>query len=276
MNPDTLATELNDADPEVRLSAIQHLGANPDLPIPIATLEALLGCLGANRKVVQRRAAEVLAVAASRDTIIVDKLRIALSNTTERARWGAAYALGLITTDGALDLRTMPALVEALSSDDGDIRWAAAELVVRLATANRDAVSDQLIRIAREGKLNARKMALYCLRDVGGPRQQLLAVAESCCEGPHSLLKMAALSLLTRLTDSSDRASNLAIRLLEDDPEAGVRRCAAVALGHLGNRSTPVLDALKRAATNEADVFLKRSATRALTRLETSDDRPAQ
>ena len=268
MNPDALAIALNDADPEVRLSAIQHLNANPDLPITEATLDALLDCLGANRKIIQRRAAEALATAASRDTNIVEKLREALSNTTERARWGAAYALGLVTTDGALDLRAMPALVEALSSADGDIRWAAAELVVRLAASNREPVSGQLIKLAREGNLNARKMALYCLRDVGGPREQLLAVAENCCEGNHSLLKMAALSLLTRLADSSDRVSALAIRLLENDPDAGVRRCAAVALGHLGNNSTRVLDALKRAATNEADVFLKRSATRALDRLE--------
>ena len=34
------------------------------------------------------------------------------------------------------------------------------------------------------GNLNARKMALYCLRDVGGPREELLAVAENCC-GDH-------------------------------------------------------------------------------------------
>ena len=38
MNPDALALELNNADPEVRLAAIQHLNANPDLPIPDATL----------------------------------------------------------------------------------------------------------------------------------------------------------------------------------------------------------------------------------------------
>jgi HEAT repeat protein len=271
MNPDILAIELTDTDPEVRLSAIQHLSANPDLQISEATLNALLDCLGANRKVVQRRAAEALATAASRDANIVDKLHGALSTTNERARWGAAYALGLVTAHGALDLRAMPALLEALSNADGDIRWAAAELVVRLAATNRDAVGDQLIRLARDGNLNARKMALYCLRDVGGPREQLLAVAENCCEGHHSLLKMAALSLISRLADSSDRASALAIRLLEGDPDAGVRRCAAVALGHVGNNSVRVLDALKRAATNEDDVFLKRSATRALARLESKD-----
>jgi HEAT repeat protein len=273
MNPDVLAIELNDADPEVRLSAIRHLSANPDLPIPEATLHALLDCLGANRKLIQRRAAEALAAAASRDANIVEKLRGTLSTSNEHARWGAAYALGLVIADGALDLRAIPTLLEALSSGDGDIRWAAAELTVRLAMTNRDVVSGQLIKLAREGNLNARKMALYCLRDVGGPREQLLAVAENCCEGHHSLLKMAALSLMSRLAESSDRASALAIRLLEGDPDAGVRRCAAVALGHIGNNSVRVLDALKRAATNEDDVFLKRSAIRALTRLETKGAR---
>jgi HEAT repeat protein len=113
-------------------------------------------------------------------------------------------------------------------------------------------------------------MALYCLRDLGGNSQELLAVAESCCEGPHTLLKLAALSLISRVTDSSDskqRASNLACRLLETDPDAGVRRCAAVALGHIGFASDAAIEALRRAVANDADIFLKRSAEGALARL---------
>ena len=109
-------------------------------------------------------------------------------------------------------------------------------------------------------------MALYCLRDVGGPREELLAVAESCCSEHQSLLKMAALSLIARIhEDSGDRAAALAIRLLEGDPDGGVRRCAAVALGHIGNRSLLVTEALTRAANAEGDIYMKRAAEGALT-----------
>ena len=270
MNHDALAIALNDADTEVRFAAIREVTENPHIALADAALDALLQCLGATRKVIQRRAAEALAASALYDAHVIEKLRAMLSHHDPRARWGAAYALGLVNSDEALDLRVMPSLVEALASDDGDVRWAAAELAVRLGRKNHDAVSNQLIALARSGNLNARKMALYCLRDVGGPREELLAVAESCCSEHQSLLKMAALSLIARLAGSGDRAAALAIRLLEGDPDGGVRRCAAVALGHIGNRSHQVTEALTRAANAEGDIYMKRAAEGALTRLGAS------
>jgi HEAT repeat protein len=267
MNHDALASALNDADPEVRLGAIHELAEHPQITLAEATLDALIQCLGADRKVIQRRGAEALAAFASHDPRIVEKLRATLSHADARARWGAAYALGLVGLDDALDLRAMPNLVEALSSNDGDVRWAAAELVVRLGRKDRVAVSQQLIALAEDGNLSARKMALYCLRDVGGPHDALLAVAESCCGDHQSLLKIAALSLISRVENRGDRAAALAIRLLEDDADGGVRRCAAVALGHIGHRSPRVTEALTRAANIENDIYMKRAAQGALTRL---------
>ncbi len=267
MNQDALAIALEDADPEVRLAAIAEVADNPQATLADAALDALIRCLGANRKVIQRRAAEALAALSQYDERIVEKTRAMLSHSDARARWGAAYALGLLSGDDALDLRAMPALVEAIASSDGDVRWAAAELIVRLGKIHRDAVSRELIALADGGNLNARKMALYCLRDVGGPRDSLLTVAENACSDHQSLLKMAALSLLTRIENPGDRAAALAIRLLESDPDGGVRRCAAVALGHLGNLSAQVTEALTRAANAEGDIYMKRVALSALTRL---------
>ncbi len=265
MNQDSLATALNDSDSEARLAAIGEVAEHSHDALREPTLEALIRCLGASRKIIQRRAAEALAASAPHDARIVEKLRAALPDSDSRMRWGTAYALGLI--DDALDLRAMPALVEALASSDGDVRWAAAELVVRLGKTNRDAISNQLIAIARDGNLNARKMALYCLRDVGGPIEDLLSVAEHCCGENHSLLKMAALSLLARLENGSHQAAALAIRLLEHDPDAGVRRCAAVALGHIDDRSPRVVEALAQLAKQEDDIYMKRAAQAALARL---------
>jgi HEAT repeat protein len=274
MSPDTLAAELNDPDTEVRLAAIRRVSEPREGILDDAALDALVHCLGAPRKIIQRRAAEALATLAPDDSRVVEKLRAMLSNEDARARWGAVYALGLVNLDsgldGALDLRAMPTLMEALSSGDGDIRWAAAELVVRLGTKNPDAVRAQLMTLARDGNLNARKMALYCLRDVppgSGSSHELLAVAEACCAAANSILKMAALSLISRIADCNPRASGLALRMLESDPDAAVRRCAAVALGHIGHRSDNVIEALRRAARGDEDIFLKRSAQGALKRL---------
>lgn len=267
MNHETLAIALNDADPEVRQSAILKVAENPQITLPEPSLDALISCLGASRKVIQRRAAEALAASAVHDARVVEKLRAMLSHRDPRARWGAAYALGLVSLADALDLSALPVLLDTLASNDGDVRWAAAELIVRLGRKNPAAVSKLLIDLAEHGNLNARKMALYCLRDVGGPRDELLAVAENCCGDHHTLLKMAALSLLARIHDDNDRAAALAIRLLQGDPDGGVRRCAAVALGHIGNRSLFVTDALRHAANAQGDIYMKRAAERALTRL---------
>jgi HEAT repeat protein len=267
MTQDALALALNDADPEVRLEAIREVAENAELALSEPALDALVACVGANRKAIQRRAAEALAASALHDARVVEKLRAALSHADTRARWGAAYALGLITLEGALDLSVMSALIEAISSSDGDVRWAAAELVVRLGKIHRAAVSMRLIELARDGNLNARKMALYCLRDVGGPREELLAIAESCSGDHPSLLKMAALSLIPRIENPGERATNLALHWLEDDPDAGVRRCAAVALGHLANRSPRVTEALARAAHADGDLSMQRAAQGALARL---------
>jgi HEAT repeat protein len=267
MTQDAIALALSDAGPEVRLEAIREVAEDPTIALSEPALDALVASVGANRKVIQRRAAEALAGLAWHDARVIEKLRAALSNADSRARWGAAYALGLVTLEGALDLAAMPALIEAISSSDGDVRWAAAELIVRLGKSHRDAVSMRLIELARDGNLNARKMALYCLRDVGGPREELLAVAESCSGDHQSLLKMAALSLIPRIENPGARATNLALHLLEDDPDAGVRRCAAVALGHLANRSPRVTEALARAAHAADDLSMQRAAQGALVRL---------
>jgi HEAT repeat protein len=267
MTLENIATVLNEEDVEARLAAIREVAENPQIVLPEDVLDALIRCVGANRKVIQRRAAEALAAVASHDPRVVEKLRAALPHTDPRMRWGIAYALGLVTLEGALDIIAMPNLIEALSSNDGDVRWAAAELVVRLGKEHREVVSNRLIALARGVDTNGRKMALYCLRDVGGPREELLAITEACCADHHSIVKMAALSLLTRIGDMDERGANLAVRLMEDDPDAGVRRSAAVALGHLGNHSALVTDALVRAAKLDGDLSMQRAAQSALTRL---------
>ena len=270
MSVEDIAIVLNDDDVEARLAAIREVVENPQSALPEHVLDALIRCVGANRKAIQRRAAEALAAVASQDARVVEKLRATLSHAEPRMRWGVAYALGLVTLDGALDLAAMPNIIEALSTNDGDVRWAAADLVLRLGKEHREAVSHQLIALASGVDPNARKMALYCLRDVGGPREELLAVAEACCADHHSIVKMAALSLLTRIGDADERGANLAVRIMQDDPDAGVRRCAAVALGHLGNHSALVTDALVRAAKIDGDVSMQRAANGALTRLGVS------
>ncbi|HYR80075.1 MAG TPA: HEAT repeat domain-containing protein, partial [Candidatus Dormibacteraeota bacterium] len=123
-----IASDLSDIDPGRRLAAIELTLSAPSGEVSDEVLDALVGCVGAAQKTIQRRAIDALAaIAESGDARIVERLRIALSSDDRRVRWGAAYALGQIGA-GAFAMHVADALCEALSDDDGDIRWAAANL----------------------------------------------------------------------------------------------------------------------------------------------------
>ena len=184
MTQDALTLALNDAGPEVRLEAIREVAEDP-----MVTLSERLSMRWWRRRrrsqshpAPRRRGARRTGIArrSRHREIARDRSRMRI-----RAR------------DGARRMRSAWSLWKAHSISP---RCPRSSRPSRAATATcagrrpnsscaseknyRDAVSNRLIELAGTGNLNARKMALYCLRDVGGPREELLAVAESCC-GDH-------------------------------------------------------------------------------------------
>jgi HEAT repeat protein len=263
-----VASDLRDIDPVRRLGAIDLILSAPADPLSDEVLDALVGCVGAAQKTIQRRAIDALArVAESGDARIVERLRRTIGGDDRRMRWGAAYALGQIGGD-AFAMHVADALSEALSDDDGDIRWGAANLIVRLGREYPDQIRARLIVLGADSDHNARKMALYCIRDLGLGGADLLAVLERAVRDPDVHVRLAALAVLTRLTGASDAAAKLALACLETDSDPGVRRAAAVALGNLHNSSPRAAVALRTAAADTTDASLARAARGALERLE--------
>src|SRR5207245_10762758 len=119
-------------------------------------LAALADCLGAGRKAVERPAAEAFAALAARGVPVDEILRAALASPLARRRWGAAFALSLA---GDPPAATLPVLLETLGADDGDLRWAAASIVLRLS--DRAALIESLRALVTGGIAVQRKMALY-------------------------------------------------------------------------------------------------------------------
>jgi HEAT repeat protein len=120
-----------------------------------------------------------------------------------------------------------------------------------------------LVALGKRETPNGRKMALYCIRDIELSSAEVDVVVSDCSASPDLHVRLAALAALTQMVDS-EKAGQIAMTMLADDPEPGVRRAAASALGRLGNRGEHVRRLLTDASLQEADPSLRKAATQAL------------
>lgn len=225
---------------------------------------ALVLQLGDPSRTRQRRAADALGPLVRHAPALAEALRGALAALDPRLRWGAAYTLGHAIQPPTEDL--WPAVRETLSLDDGDQRWAAAELTCELAR-HHPAIRDDVAETARSGSPTMRRMLLYCLRDLRDP--DLLGVATASLDDDDSGVRLAALAAGAQSERSEAESASLAERiatLVDGDPDPGVRRAAAATLGRLGCASERAVASL-RAAAASTDASLVRAAEAALRRL---------
>jgi len=258
VTPGDRTAALRAAAAEPRLAAIATIvAARTASPAEVA---ALADCLAHDRKVVQRRAAEAFAALAAGGLDVAAVLGAGLAAPAFRARWGAAYALALA---GRLPPAAVPVLLEALGDDDGDLRWAAARIVARLAAS--PALVARLCELVRTGSPPARKMALYCLRDLDARDAAAEAAAAGALADPDAHVRLAAQATLARVAVDREAAAGRLLAALAAGALAE-RRAAAAALGTLGAATPAVLDALRAAAGGD-DPPLRRAAAGALRRL---------
>jgi len=254
---DSLA-DLRSDDPRARAAALQRIAATgratPD------ELEQVTACLAAKEKLVQKGAAEALAALHRTGADVRSRLRSILRSADLRERWGATFALSLI---GPLPSEALGVLLESLGFDDGDIRWAAAELLLKMP--ERGGHAARLVELLASHNPRQRKMAAYCLRTLGVRSSEIDAALCHALTDARSEVRLAALAALSRLAlDPTGAAQHVALRI--DDVDAGVRRAAAAALGDLGRPLPEALTALDRAASG-ADPSLRRAARRSLEKL---------
>jgi len=222
-----------------------------------AELEALAQCLGAPEKVIQRQAAAAFAALAARGVEVAPVLIRTLQSDLPARRWGAAYTCSLL---GPLPAQAIPVLLATLGCDDGDVRWAAADILVGMT---RDAAPvDALRSLLVTGNPAQRKMVAYCLRDLEVRTAAVEAALFAALDDDEARVRMAAMSALARLSADRSAVANRLIGMLSD-ADIGVRRAAAAVLGRLGDRSDSVRAAL-RAAAADADPSLQRAAARSL------------
>jgi HEAT repeat protein len=191
--------------------------------------EALLATLDDPVKAVRRVAVEVVAQTARTRPRLAQHLRAALGSQQSNRRWAAAFALGQI---GSPPSESLPVLLENLGHPDGDIRWSAHKLLVRLAPAE-PRVRMEALRLAGGATDHTRKMALYLLRDLGTSDAELHRVVLAALQSPDHNVRLAAVNVLIKLRIDPPALLEQLRQLETADPVAGVRRAARAALGAL-------------------------------------------
>lgn len=258
-----LSRQLSLDNPRTRLAGLTELQqASDDLVLPPQVVDSLLGCLGDHHKAVQRGAAQQLVRFSPRQPAIVAALSDKLTDPQPRIRWTAAYTLSQLPLP---DPRPLPALLENLGHQESDLRWAAATALLQLARDHPVALT-KLLDMAGSGNPVQRRMALYCLRDAGqtGPASRRVYLASLGDRQPG--VRLAGLSCLAKCPPRGADIEAALLSILATDPDSGVRRASAAALGQRGCRSSAAVEALEQAAGGQ-DPSLARAAAAALKRL---------
>jgi HEAT repeat protein len=259
-----LLVRLAGADPAERRAACLAAPADPAAALLV---EALGLALGDPDRSVSRAASDALAAIGRRERAVQDVLRDALRSDSPARRFAAAYtSVRLAPPHPGL----LPPLVEALASEDGDVRWSAAKILVDLGRLHGD-VLGVLLGLARGADAPAaRRMAAFCLRELAPDHPETARVLLGATHDPDAAVRRASFTALAALLDPPDAVRARLREALGADADLAVRRIAATALGALAAQGAAGLDpdseAALVAATASTDAVLRRAAERALGR----------
>jgi HEAT repeat protein len=261
-----LLEKLKRGDVEARRSACQSAAEHPSA---VLLVDALADALGDAEKAVARAASDALVKIGSQGGAVENAIRKALHSDVSRRRQGAAFTAARLEPPGP---RLLPPLVEALASADGDVRWAAARLIVEIGRAHGE-VFPLLLAMVRTGERAVqRRMATFALRELAPDRAEAAAALLGATRDSDLEVRRAALTATASLTAPPPEVLRRLLETLREDEDAASRRLAALALGEIG-RADPQLispEAIRQLRDCEqatTDPDLQRAAERALAAL---------
>lgn len=186
-------------------------------------VEPLLDALQQNDKAAVRSAVEGLVALAAEVPGVAEALDRRLR---ARPRWSVAYALGRIARPSALCLEV---LAGGLGSGDQDLRWATQLLLTALGKRYPE-VRERLQGLLRRGSATQRRMAVYCLRDMGAAGTGLADALLGAVRDPEPLVRVAVVTSLAKAPEVGAAALDALRSAAASDPDARVRNAAAFAL----------------------------------------------
>lgn len=264
---------LEDSTVAVRVQAVDALRrilrVKPNSP---HVVEALIGALGDSIDAVRLSAGVALTAEGVRAEGAVPALHNALHDSAHAAvRWQAAMILGRLGPSAGQ--ASVPALTEALSDREPEVRAAAAEALGKIGQASVTALP-QIFLLVRDPDPTARLKAVEALpniaRDTSIVDPLVVALSDSAPE-----VRRAAAAALGALGTSTTKSITALAQALKDS-SAAVRAAAALALAQIGPPARDSRVALL-AARRDPSAQVRRVVEDALRRIEgdTSRSSPA-
>jgi HEAT repeat protein len=185
-------------------------------------IERLLDDLQNGDRGVVRRAVDGLVAMAPREPRLSDRLESRLQDEKTRWKWPVAYTLGRVVKASRDCLNV---LAEGLGSEDQDVRWATQRLLTELGRTQSQ-VRELLLVLLHGGRPTQRRMAVYCLRDVGLSDDRFAEAVVKACQDPEPLVRVAAVTSLKTYPSIAAHTAPLLRRLADADADPRVRNAA--------------------------------------------------
>ncbi len=190
-------------------------------------IASLIESLAHSDRAVVRTAIDSLVTIGHERPEVRESLNRLLQEGSSEKRWLVAYTLGQLSQASSSCLDT---LMEALGSEDPDIRWATLQLLTRLGKNDKrilPLVSDLL----NSGSPTQRRMAVYGLRDLGLEDR---SVQLQCLGDTDPLVRVATVIALSKQSRLSEDVLSVLVGLNSNDTDSRVRSAAGFALERLG------------------------------------------
>lgn len=201
-------------------------GANAD------TIESLLDELQNGDRGIVRHAVEAIIARAPQERGLNERLESRLKDVATRWRWPVAYTLGHLAEASG---DCLSVLADGLGSQDQDIRWATQRLLTELGGA-QDKARELLLSLLRSGSPTQRRMAVYCLRDVGLGDDRIAGEVVEACQDPEPLVRVAAVTSLTKSQSLPGQSVPILRRLADVDSDVRVRNAARFVLARVNQK----------------------------------------
>ena len=191
-------------------------------------IASLIESLAHSDRAVVRTAIDSLVTIGHERPEVRESLNRLLQEVSSETRWPVAYTLGQISQPSSSCLDT---LMEALGSEDPDIRWATLQLLIRLGK-NDKRILPLISDLLNSESPTQRRIAVYCLRGLGLLEDR--SVQLQCLGDKDPLVRVAAVIALSKQSRLSEDVLSVLVRLNANDTDSRVRNVAGFALERLG------------------------------------------